>query len=343
MRNLDLSPYISVTIVTWNSIAYLSNCLDSLLAQTFYDFEVILVDNGSEDSSLDGLYEKYPSLDLYIHRSNSNLGFAVANNIGARLARGKWLALLNTDAFPESDWLEKLVQATEDYPEFSCFSSRQIQAQNPLFLDGAGDAYHVSGMAWKHYLGYPVSQYGLEQREVFSSCGAAALYSRQAFLDVGGFDEDFFSYLEDVDLGFRLRLRGYRCLYVPQAIVHHVGSATLGVASDFALYHYHRNIVWSFIQNMPSGLLWKYMFAHIVANIIYLANYTLRGRGRALWKAKTDAVRGLSKALKKRRDIQAQRKVADGELLKVMEHGWLQPYLLGYHLRRVLAATPKNE
>ncbi len=235
------APLVSVILVTWNSAKYLSRCLTSLAQQTFQDFETILVDNGSHDGALDGLQEKYSSLRLRIEQLDSNLGFAKANNIGARLACGRWLALLNTDAFPDPNWLESLIQATNEHPQYSCFSSRQIQANNPNFLDGAGDAYHVTGLAWKRYLGYPAKQFGLEEAEVFSPCGAAALYLRQAFLDVGGFDEDFFSYLEDVDLGFRLRLRGYRCLYVPSAIVHHIGSATLGVASDFALYHYHRN------------------------------------------------------------------------------------------------------
>ena len=322
-------PLVSVIILAWNSKKYLPVCLDHLLAQTFHGFEIILVDNGSNDGASDGLREKYPSLNLHIHKLSSNQGFAVANNIGARLAHGKWLVLLNTDAFPEPDWLEKLLQATEDYPEFSCFSSRQIQANSPLFLDGAGDTYHVSGLAWRRYLGYPANQYGLEKLEVFSSCGA--------FLEVGGFDDAFFSYFEDVDLGFRLRLMGYRCLYVPDAVVHHIGSATLGVASDFALYHFHRNFMWSFVQNMPSPLLWKYLPAHIFANIVYLANYTLRGHRKVLWRAKWDALRGLPKVLKKRRQIQKLRRVSNADLLQAMERGWLQPYLLGYQLRRVFA------
>src|SRR5689334_19617314 len=97
-------PLVSVIIVTWNSKRYLTDCLDHLLKQTFYDFEIILVDNGSEDDILDKLQEKYPSLDLHINKLSSNLGFAVANNIGVRLAHGKWLALLNADAYPEPDW-----------------------------------------------------------------------------------------------------------------------------------------------------------------------------------------------------------------------------------------------
>jgi GT2 family glycosyltransferase len=333
------SPLVSIILVTWNSAGYLSRCLASLSRQSFKDFETIIIDNGSQDGALEGIQAKYPSLNLRIELLGTNQGFARANNIGAHLACGKWLALLNTDAFPEADWLENLVRATKEYPQYTCFSSRQLQANNPDFLDGAGDAYHVSGLAWKWYLGYPADRYGLERREVFSACGAAALYLRESFLDINGFDEDLFSYLEDVDLGFRLRLRGNRCLYVADAVVHHIGSASLGVASDFALYHYHRNLIWSFVQNMPTGLFWRYLFAHLAANFIYVANYTLRGRGKVLCKAKMDALRGLSKAMRKRREIQSQRNVTNNELLKSMERGWFQPYVLGRRLRRTLAAT----
>jgi GT2 family glycosyltransferase len=325
-----------VILITWNSAKYLSRCLTSLSGQTFQDFETILVDNGSSDGALEGVEEKYPALKLRIEKLNKNLGFAKANNIGAQLARGHWVALLNTDAFPQPDWLEQIMQAAAQNPHYTCFSSQQIQANRPEFLDGAGDAYHVSGLAWKRYLGYPAKQYGLEQREVFSPCGAAAVYLREAYLDVSGFDEDFFSYMEDVDLGFRLRLRGHRCLHVPKAVVHHIGSATLGVASDFALYHYHRNLVWSFLQNMPTALLWRFFLAHFVANLIYLANYTIRGHGIPLWKGKFDALRKLRTVLRKRRYIQSRRIATNPELLRVMERGWLQPYLLGYNLRRAL-------
>lgn len=337
------TPLISIVIVYWNSARYLPRCLECLELQTLRDFEIIIVDNGSTDEGTWGLNQKYPNLDLRLERCSSNLGFAAGNNLGARLARGKWLVLLNADAFPEPGWLEKLLAASQTYPEAVSFSSRQLQADGPDFLDGAGDAYHVSGFAWRRCLGYPAAQYGLEPAELFSPCAAAAMYLRQAFLEVGGFDEDFFSYYEDVDLGFRLQLKGYRCMYIPDAVVHHIGSATFGVRSDFAFYHSHRNLVWAFVQNMPPGLFWRYLPVHIMANLIYVVYYALRGRGKVLWKAKWDALRGLPGALKKRRSIQENRRISNAELLQVMERGWLQPYLLGYRLRRALANAKKEK
>ena len=332
-------PLVSIIIVTWNSKKYLLQCLDHLLAQTVPGFEVILVDNGSQDDALDKLPEKYPSLDLHIQRLNTNLGFAAANNLGASLARGKWLVLLNSDAFPAYDWLEKLLEAADKYPEMASFSSRQIQANNPMFLDGAGDAYHISGFAWRRYIGYPIHDYGHEQTEIFSPCAAAAMYLRSAFLEVNGFDEDFFSYFEDVDLGFRLQLMGYRCLYIPDAVVQHIGSASFGERSDFAFYHSHRNLIWTFVKNMPTPLIWRFLPAHLVANLIYLIYYSLKGRGPILWQAKLDALKGLSKTMSKRREIQKCVRVKVSELEKRMQHGWLQPYLLGYNLRKAIRET----
>jgi len=269
---------------------------------------------------------------------DKNIGFAAANNLGVHLASGEWLALLNSDAFPDPGWLENLLRAAEREPKFSFFASRQLQARAPYLLDGAGDAYHISGLAWRRYAGFPAAQFGMNSEEVFSACAAAGLYLRDAFLQVGGFDESFFSYYEDVDLGFRLRLQGFRCLYVPDAVVHHVGSAALGEKSDFALYHWQRNFIWSFFQNMPSALLWRALPVHLMANFIYQLNYTLRGRGGILLKGKMDALRGLPRALRKRQEVQMSRRVSNRELFHVMERGCLQPYLLGYTIRKIRRA-----
>lgn len=323
---MPISPSVSVIIVSWNSAEHLPHCLDSLSLQTFQSFEVIIVDNGSPQQGIVGLEQKYPALDLRVERLASNQGFAVANNIGARLARGKWLALLNADAYPKPDWLEKLLDATRRHPEFSFFSSRQLQFAQPDILDGAGDEYHISGLAWRRFYNHPAQNYGLQEEEVFSACAAAAIYKCEDFLQVGGFDESYFAYFEDVDLSFRLRLAGGRCLYVPAAEVCHVGSASSGKTSDFVMYHGHRNLVWTFFKNMPGALFWWYLPLHMGMNFFFGVSFLVKGKGSAVWRAKIDAIYRLPAIIRKRRQIQETRKISARDLLKVMNSELFAPY-----------------
>lgn len=320
------SPLISVLIVDWNNAAYLPRLLECLAKQTWSNFEIIFIDNGSTNNPEEIL--KISSIGLIISsiKLPTNLGYAIANNMGARMAQGQWLALLNADAFPEPDWLENLLQAAEQNPEYKIFASRQLQANVPELLDGAGDAYHLTGLAWRKDYNRSSKDHGHQQREVFSACPTAALYSREAFLHVGGFDEDYFSYFEDVDLGFRLRLNGEKCLYVPTAVVHHVGSASTGKRSDFSVYYGYRNMIWTFFKDMPAPLLWLCLPLHLATLAFFVVYLTARGQGRVIVKAIRDAIRGLPNLLVKRREIQRNRKASTRELLCVMSTGLLEPY-----------------
>ena len=326
------APFVSIVIVTWNNRTLLNRCLVSLSAQTYKNFEVIIVDNSSSNDILEGLEQNTEPLSLRIEKLSSNQGFAVANNIGARLARGQWLALLNADAFPEPDWLERLLEAAETFPN-AFFASRQIQANSPDLLDGEGDVYHVSGLAWRRGYGSQVQE-KYEVEEIFSACAAAALYPHQEFLCVGGFDEDFFSYHEDVDLGFRLRLQGLRCYYVPQAVVHHVGSASTGKHSDFAIYHGHRNLVWTYVKNMPAPLFWIFLSLHLFANLTTVLRFWTVGKGKVVWRAKIDAFKALGSMLRKRKKIQQGRRVSVVAIYRAMETNLLAPLRVSIQRRR---------
>ena len=323
---MPTSPLVSLVIVSWNSAEHLPRCLDSLVSQTFQDFEVIIVDNGSSDQGIAGLEQQYTTLDLHVERLLSNRGFAVANNVGARLAHGRWLGLLNADAYPKPDWLERLLDAANRHPEFSFFSSRQLQYTQPDILDGSGDEYHISGLAWRRFYNYPAQDYGLQEEEVFSACAAAAIYNRDDFLRVGGFDESYFAYFEDIDLSFRLRLAGGRCLYVPQAEVCHVGSASSGKTSDFVMYHGHRNLVWTFFKDMPGILFWWYLPLHLGMNFFFAISFLIKGKGPAVLRAKLDAFYCLPAILRKRKQIQLTRKVSARALWKVMNSELFAPY-----------------
>ena len=310
---------VTVIIVNWNGERFLDRCLSALMAQTVAPHEIVLVDNASTDASLD-IVRRYPSVRLLVQ--DENHGFARGNNIaiGAADTDSEWIALLNPDAFPETQWLETLLSATIAYPAFDIFGSKLVNANDDTVLDGAGDAYHISGLPWRIGYGKKIGfSLSAQTREVFSPCAAAAMYRRSALCDVGGFDEDYFCYVEDVDLGFRLRLAGYRCLYVSSSVAHHVGSGTTGgQLSEFVLYHGNRNLVWTFVKGMPGILFWVFLPLHVLLNLVIIFSFTLKGRRAVILRAKRDALLGLPKMWRKRRDIQKNRKVPVGEIWRVL-------------------------
>lgn len=317
---------VAVIVVNWNAGEHLARCLASIYAQTMRPKRVVLVDNASSDGSADGVETRFPGIEIV--RLGYNAGFAVANNIAAKMAADcQWLALLNPDAFAEPDWLEQLVKAAMDNPGYSFFGSRTLNAGDPRLLDGAGDVYHASGLVWRRGSGKPVDAFDPPTGEVFSPCAAAAMYKTSDFLAAGGFDEAHFCYIEDVDLAFRLRLAGGRCLYVRESTALHVGSGATSRHSYFAIYHGHRNVVWAFFKNMPAALLFLYFPQHLIMNIVSIIHFTLRGQASAILKAKLDAIKGLPTVLKKRKTVQRTRIATTEELHCVLTGGFLAPYL----------------
>ncbi len=309
---------IAVVIVNWNAGELLKECLDAVYRQTLMPNQVIVIDNASSDNSLVGLDERYPQ--LIISRQDSNLGFSVANNIALRdYVNTYWVALLNPDAIPDPSWLLNLSNAAKENPKYSFFASTLIKKGNKHELDGVGDVYHVSGLAWRRLHGVNRKLNELEDCDIFSPCAAAAMYKKSILDEVSGFDEDFFCYFEDVDLSFRLRLLGYRCLYVSKAVVSHVGSATTGQDSDFSVYYGHRNLVWTFIKNMPLPLLVLYMVYHLCLNILTIIWYVYKGRGRLILRSKWDAIKGVGQAIRKRRNIQRTRTIKTRDIWNAME------------------------
>ncbi len=312
---------VGVVVVNWKAERLLGRCLDALAAQSVPARRIVVVNNGQP-----GLRSNVPAADrpgVCVIEPGRNLGFAGANNAGVQQVLDcEWLALLNPDAFPQPDWLEKLLAAARiDTPRYSFLASRQLVADDPSRLDGTGDVYAVSGLGWRRDHGRSARGTRLAAEEVFGPCAAAALYRRDAFLEVGGLDEAFFCYFEDVDLAFRLRLAGHRCLYVPDAVVRHVGSASSGRRSDFSVYHGHRNLVWTFWKDMPASLLARYWPHHLVLNFVSLVHFTARGQGGAIARAKRDALLGLPRVLKQRRAVQSQLRVGAGELRRLMVGG----------------------
>lgn len=317
-------PFFSVLILFWQSEQYLPRCLQSLQMQTYQDFEVILLNNGAAQPPDPEVLTTFQDLAIKVVRSETNLGFAGGNNFAARSASGEYLVLLNGDAFPEPDWLETLHRAALSHPG-NCFASRLLQADNPALLDGEWNIYHASGLAWRKNHNQPISKSATETRLVMSACAAASAYPRTAFEQVGGFDEEFFAYMEDLDLDMRLQLAGFPFLYLPQAIVRHVGSGSTGYRSDFATYYGHRNLIWAFVKNMPGYLFYLLLPAHLFYNLLYLLAGTFMPSGKALFRGKRDALKGLLPILKKRQIIQAQRKISPFQFARLLDWNPFSP------------------
>lgn len=291
-------------IVNFNSGTHLRGCVAALKSQSYENFEVILVDNDSEDDSLNAAVTEIDGDPRFIvGKMDENLGFAAGNNRGAARARGEWIATLNPDAFPEPDWLAQFLSAAESHPEIAMFGSMQFVASHPDNLDGSGDRYFAAGFPWRDR--NPARYRKAQSRgdsvfEVFGPCAAAAFYRTDVFRSLGGFDERFFCYVEDVDLAFRFRLSGYRCLQMVNARVLHVGGGSGGRNVDFARYHGTRNLIWCFFKNMPLPLLILLLPAHVSVVFLLLLKAAARRDVSATAWAVRDAAAGLRRILKSR-------------------------------------------
>jgi GT2 family glycosyltransferase len=318
---LDL---ITVVIVNWNGKKFLAKCLGGLRKQTYKNFSVIMVDNGSDDGSLEYVQKNYPEVQAIALREN--LGFATANNIAIKSVNSEFTALLNNDAVPHPGWLENLLKALENNPEAGFAASKMLFYDNPNIIDRAGDVYTTAATALLRGRGASSEDYS-RQEWVFGACAGAALYRTRMFDDIGLFDQDFFLLYEDVDLSFRAQLKGYKCLYVPDAIVYHQASGSIGNDTPISVYYSHRNLEWVYIHNMPTSMIKKTFVRHIIYDIAAFFFFVAKGRGGPFIKAKWHALSGFNQALKKRRQIQTGKKVVDEYVWNILENERLFPRL----------------
>jgi GT2 family glycosyltransferase len=314
-----MEPAVAVIIVNWNGGAHLDDCLRALAAQSESGFTALVVDNGSEDGS-QALVQALKDPRFELLQLDSNTGFAHANNMGVRHCAGaELIALLNPDAFPEPDWLRELLLAARKFPHAGAFGSHLVDARDHAISDGTGDVYHVSGRAFRRDHGSPLASSLRPAAPIFSPCAAAALYRRAAWEQAGGFDDDFFCYLEDVDLGFRMRLLGWEAMHVPSSLCYHAGSALTGRRSDFSTYHGQRNMVWTFVKNMPSWLFWLLLPVHLLLNLLAPLAFVGRRQVRLVLRAKRDALRDLRSLWRKRQAVQARREVGAAAIWAVLD------------------------
>lgn len=315
-----MKPAISVIIINWNGKQHLLECLSSLAKQTFKNFETILVDNGSTDGSVEFIKDNFPNIKLI--KLKQNEGFCKGNNIGFQNTSGEFIALLNNDTKVDKHWLQELFNAIEKEPEIGICASCIVNYYNPNVIDTAGDGYDICGVGYKIGNGLPVSDYQ-KKRYVFGACAGAALYRRTMIEKIGFFDEEFFAMGEDIDLSFRARLAGYKCIYVPNAIVYHKVNQTTGIGSDFLIYHARRNIEYTYFKNMPALLLLATLPFHFLYEVLTTFEAMIRGKLMIFMKSKFDFLKNIPKLISKRKNTQQNRVATVREIFSLFSKDYL--------------------
>jgi len=324
---MNSGPLISVIIPNWNGKHFLVECIDSLKDQTFRDFETILVDNGSTDGSAEFAEERYGGF-IRVIRNKKNLGFTGGNNVGIEAARGEYIVLLNNDTWTEPTWLAELAKATSSDHSIGMWASKVYSYYRRNQIEAVGELIYWDGLSRSR------GQYELERgqyneiEEIFFPPGCGGMYWKSVFEDVGLFDEDFFAYGDDAEIGIRARLAGWKCLLVPKAILYHKNSGTGGQYSPFKAFYVERNRFWITIKYFPWPLLVLSPF-FTVYRFVFQAYGALMHRGAAgqftknyspwkliwiLMRAYGSGFHGLPRMWKKRRKSKALRKISYGEI-----------------------------
>jgi len=330
---------VSVVVVTWNRRDLLRSCLQSLSRQQLNKpFEVVVVDNGSVDGSAEMVEREFASaaaFRLKLIRNPTNVGFCAANNQGIRASDSEFIALLNNDAEADAQWLSALARAFDGRPDVGMAASKILVHEDARRIDKVGHLIYPDGQNRGRGTGeLDTGQYD-QIEEVLWPDGCAAMYRRAMLDQIGGFDEDFFAYGDDAELGLRARIAGWKCLYIPQAVVRHHRGATLGVRSSRRLELIERNRVLLAAKLFPWSLLWlnKFYYLMRLAAGLWAA---VRGKGEvgrypgisgkaraafALLKGDLEALGLLPRMLRKRREVDRFRKLSPREVRKlILDH-----------------------
>jgi GT2 family glycosyltransferase len=297
---------VSVVVLNWNGRHHLGSCLTSVAQQTLPQVEIILVDNGSQDGSVRFVQRHYPNVKVVA--LPENIGFCSGNNAGINKANGQFIALLNNDTEVEKNWLDELLSAAKRHSDAGLFASKMLFFDDRTVIDTAGDEFHVAGFAAKRGWGKADHKPYNVEKSVFGACAGAVLYRRTMLESIGLLDDDFFANGEDVDLSFRALLKGYRCIYVPKAVVYHKGGATIGQNQQW-FYLMRRNQLWVMVKNMPLALLIKYAPLVFCYNLLSVVYHCMQGRGVLIGRAYWHAFLGMPAMLRKRRRIQSDRRI----------------------------------
>jgi GT2 family glycosyltransferase len=325
---------VSVVIPNWNGKEYLRDCIASLKNQTYNNLEIIVVDNASIDDSIQYLQKNFPATKIIKH--SKNLGFGAANNTGIRAARGKYIMMLNNDTRLEPECIEELKKSIDKDEKFGACASKILLEHENNLVDVAGIAVCLDGLS----IGRGRLESGdkfNDEEEVFFASDCACLYRKVMLEDIGLtdeiYDEDFFAYADETDIGWRAQLAGWKCIYTPKAIVYHLHSASSSSYSPLKAFLVERNRIWVAVKNLPISFSILGIF-YTFLRYFHQALGALTGKGAAgkftkeanklkliniLIKANISALLGLPKMLKKRREIMKKRRISNREIFTLFK------------------------
>ena len=323
-------PLISTIVLNWNGRAYLPSCLQSIKRQTYSNIEMILVDNASTDDSVEAVRNCFSDLRLVLNPKN--IGYGEGNNRGIREARGKFVFLLNSDTEIGDDCVELLWRCIETDQAIGVTTPKIVLYDRREIMDAAGLTIYPDGLSIGRGRLEPQEKYDRTE-EVFFGSGCASLYRKEMLEEIGLLDPDFFAYAEDTDLGWRARLAGWKAYYVPQAIVYHHHSKTLGAYSSRKAFLVERNRIWVAWKNFPLPLLLLWPFYTLLRYFYQGAGVLLRkgapgkfGQESSslllipiLVKAYASGLKGLPSMLRKRKQIQSTKRIATREVFHLFK------------------------
>ncbi|MFN8446946.1 MAG: glycosyltransferase family 2 protein [Caldilineaceae bacterium] len=298
--------YTTIIIPNFNGVRHFPALFTALSCQSYSNFKLLVIDDASSDNSLWWLEErgKEFGLQLQVIANRNNIGFAAACNQGISAAVGNWVVLLNNDTQPEPIWLESLLEAAVGKDRVGMVASKMLFAHDPQIINSAGIALDWMGIAWDWRGGEADTPHETQTPRIFGPCGGAALYSRQMLEELGGLDEDFFMYLEDVDLAWRAQLAGWQAVFQPKARILHAHSASLGDASPRKSFLLGRNKLWLIVKNYPNPWFSLYLPLILAYDLLATIYGGILRRNFALARGRLAGLQGLGKMLAKRKEIQ---------------------------------------
>ncbi|MFC1913752.1 glycosyltransferase family 2 protein [Chloroflexota bacterium] len=328
-----MKPLVSVIILTFNGREYIGDCLASVLQQSYPNFEVIVVDNASQDYSADIVEQQFPSVTLI--RSHTNVGFPAGNNIGIRASHGEYVILLNQDTTVTPLWMEELVKVTEQDEQIGICGSKLLSLHEPQILDRTAQLVSPDLIVLGRGRGETDAAQFEKVEEIFGPSAAAALYRRRMLDEIGLMDESYFLCCDDVELNLKARLAGWKCFYAPKAVAYHAHSVSTGEYSPLKLYYGERNRIWNVVTFLPVSMVISSFFfsLHRYLSMVFFAlnnkgkkaqavkKHSLMKLGFTLIKAWASACWGLPRMMKKRGRIQRKKRVSNRDI-----KNWLKQY-----------------